>query len=187
MNSNKSDEIIIREANERDAAGVVKYLKQNQDHFRYMISRTCEMDLSVEYERDMIRRHALRENCEFFVAVDGDKIVGMLNFVAGNRLRNSHDGEFGISVDRNYAGMGIGSALVEALIEWATEINMIRRLTLFVMNGNERAISLYQKYGFRIEGVRRRAVRFEDGRVQDLIMMGKLKKEGSNEWIEDTE
>jgi RimJ/RimL family protein N-acetyltransferase len=55
------------------------------------------------------------------------------------------------------------------------------------MNDNEIAIRLYQKFGFRIEGVRRKAVRFEDGRVQDLIMMGKMKKEGSNEWIEDTE
>lgn len=184
---NKTDAIIIREATEKDAAAVVRYLKENQDEFKYMISRTCEMDLSVDFERDMIRRHTLRDNCIFFVAVEGKKVVGMLNFVAGNRLRNAHDGEFGISVDKNYFGIGIGKALVQALIDWATDNDMIKRLTLFVMNDNEIAIGLYQKFGFRIEGVRRKAVRFEDGRIQDLIMMGKMKKEGSNEWIEDTE
>jgi RimJ/RimL family protein N-acetyltransferase len=73
---------------------------------------------------------------------------------------------------------------MDHLMRWGKNNQVIRRMTLFVMHSNKRAISLYQKFGFKIEGVRRQAVRFEDGRVQDLIMMGILKQEGSDEWID---
>ncbi len=182
MKTDKS--VIIREAKESDAKAIIDYLKENQDRFLYMISRTEEMKLDEDYEKQMIKLHAQRENCAFFVALEQDKIIGMLNFVGGNRSRDMHDGEFGLSVKKDYFGRGIGSGLMENLMRWGQNNQVIRRMTLFVMHSNKRAINLYKRFGFSIEGVRRKAVRFEDGRVQDLIMMGILKREGSNEWID---
>lgn len=178
-------EIVVRPAVERDAPQIVKYLKENQDRYRYMISRTDEMNLTPDYEKKMIKLHAQRENCLFLVAVADREVVGVLNFVGGSRLRDRHDGEFGVSVHNELFSMGIGRKLVSYLLNWARENTVLKRVTLFVMNDNKRALEMYKRLGFQIEGVRRKAVRFEGGRVQDLIMMGKLKKEGSNEWTED--
>src|SRR6056297_1851960 len=180
----KEQSIFIREAQERDAKAIIRYIKDNQDRYLYMISKTQEMKLDVAYEKQMIKLHGQRENCVFFIAEQADQVIGMVNFVGGNRSRDMHDGEFGLSVHKDYFGLGIGSKLMDQLMRWGQKSPVIKRMTLFVMHSNKRAINLYKKYGFQIEGVRRKAVRFEDGRVQDLIMMGILKKEGSNEWID---
>ncbi len=181
----KSKGVKIRPAKESDAKAIIEYIKENQDSYLYMISKTSEMDLDPEYEKKMIRLHAKRQNCLFLIAIKGDKVLGISNFVGGNRSRDCHDGEFGLSVHKAHFGEGIGSRLLEALMLWGKRNKVIKRMTLFVMNSNIRAINLYRKYGFKIEGVRKDAVRFEDGRVQDLIMMGILKREGSDEWNAD--
>ncbi|MFP4460777.1 MAG: GNAT family N-acetyltransferase [Thermotogota bacterium] len=181
MQTRKS--ISVRQAKESDAKAIITYIQANQDRYLYMISKTQEMQLDVAYEKKMIRLHDQRENCVFFIALEKDQVVGMLNFVGGNRSRDMHDGEFGLSVHMDYFGKGIGSMLMENLMRWGEKNQVIRRMTLFVMHSNKRAIQLYQRFGFSIEGVRRKAVRFEDGRVQDLVMMGILKEEGSDEWI----
>ncbi|MEA1883868.1 MAG: GNAT family protein [Thermotogota bacterium] len=180
----KAKSVIIREAQESDAKAIIQYIKENQDRFLYMISKTDEMKLDVTYEKQMIKLHDQRENSVFFIAVERDKVIGMLNFVGGNRSRDMHDGEFGLSVHKDYFGRGIGSMLMDQIMRWGQNNKVIKRMTLFVMHSNKRAINLYKRYGFSIEGVRRKAVRFEDGRVQDLIMMGILKREGSDEWID---
>lgn len=50
---------------------------------------------------------------------------------------------------------------------------MIKRLELTVQARNERAIKLYQDFEFEIEGVKKRALRLDDGRYIDLLMMSK--------------
>jgi len=180
----KDKPIIIKEAQESDAQAIIEYLERNQDKYLFMISKTDEMKLNVTYEKQMIKLHGQRENCIFFIAMEGKNVVGMLNFVGGNRSRDMHDGEFGLSVQVDHFGRGIGSMLMDHLMRWGQNNQVIRRMTLFVMHSNKRAINLYKRFGFSIEGTRRQAVRFEDGRVQDLIMMGILKREGSDEWID---
>jgi len=181
---NKDTTIIIRESQESDAKAIIRYIKENQDRYLYMISKTQEMKLDVAYEKQMIKLHGQRDNCVFFIAEQAGQVVGMVNFVGGNRSRDMHDGEFGLSVHKDYFGRGIGSKLMDYLMRWGQKNPVLKRMTLFVMHSNKRAINLYKRYGFQIEGARRKAVRFKDGRVQDLIMMGILKKEGSNEWID---
>src|SRR6056297_1864439 len=181
----KEQSIFIREAQERDAKAIIRYIKDNQDRYLYMISKTQEMKLDVAYEKQMIKLHGQRDNCVFFIAMERDKVIGMVNFVGGNRSRDMHDGEFGLSVHKDYFGRGIGSMLMDYLMRWGQKNPVIKRMTLFVMHSNKRAINLYQKFGFKIEGVRKQAVRFEDGRIQDLVMMGILKEEGCDEWIGD--
>lgn len=180
----KAKSVNIREAQESDAKAIIQYIRENQDRYMYMISKTDEMKLDVAYEKQMIKLHGQRENCVFFIAVERNQVIGMLNFVGGNRSRDMHDGEFGLSVHKDHFGQGVGSMLMDHLMRWGQNNKVIKRMTLFVMHSNKGAINLYKRFGFSIEGVRRKAVRFEDGRIQDLIMMGILKKEGSDEWID---
>jgi len=59
-----------------------------------------------------------------------------------------------IAVLKAYRKQGIGALLLEALIKKAIEYKMIG-LTLEVRVSNQAALSLYEKYGFRIEGYRK--------------------------------
>lgn len=44
--------------------------------------------------------------------------------------------------------------LMEAALDWAEHSNTIRRLELTVQKRNKRAIHIYQKFGFEIEGLK---------------------------------
>ena len=77
----KAKSVIIRKAQESDAKAIIQYIKENQDRFLYMISKTDEMKLDVTYEKQMIKLHDQRENCVFFIAEERDMVVGMLNFL----------------------------------------------------------------------------------------------------------
>lgn len=102
-----------------------------------------------------------------FVAIATDNVVGMLH------VEQSHFGfgEIGMMVARDWRGRGVGSALVEAAINWSRE-HGLHKLTLSVFPHNEAAIGLYRKFGFAEEGRRERQIRRTSGEIWDLIEMG---------------
>ena len=59
-----------------------------------------------------------------------------------------HRGEFAVSVLKCEWGQGIGSMLLEAIIDFAKNIAHAEIISLEVRSDNERAIKLYEKYGF---------------------------------------
>ena len=59
-----------------------------------------------------------------------------------------HRGEFGVSVLKCEWGQGIGSMLLEAIIDFAKNVAHAEIISLEVRSDNERAIKLYEKYGF---------------------------------------
>ena len=80
----------------------------------------------------------------------------------------------GISVHDDFHGRGIGSALLAALIDTADNWLNLRRLELVVYVDNAPALRLYEKFGFVIEGRRRRDV-FRDGEFVDSFIMARLR------------
>jgi ribosomal-protein-alanine acetyltransferase len=58
-----------------------------------------------------------------------------------------------LAVERGSRGRGIGSALLEALVEWARESGF-RTLHLEVRAGNRPALGLYRRFGFAQAGIR---------------------------------
>lgn len=101
------------------------------------------------------------------VAIAGDELVGSL-FVDASR----HGfGELGMTVARPWRGRGVGSALMEAAIEWARERGL-HKLSLAVFAHNEAGLALYRKYGFVEEGRRVQHYRRSSGELWDAIEMG---------------
>jgi RimJ/RimL family protein N-acetyltransferase len=95
----------------------------------------------------------------------------MLTFGGGPRPRNRHAGEFGISVRRAYWSRGIASALIDSLVDWARASAVITKINLRVRTDNMRAIALYERKGFVLEGTITREVRVGD-RYYDHHVMG---------------
>jgi RimJ/RimL family protein N-acetyltransferase len=63
--------------------------------------------------------------------------------------------------------------MMTRVIEWATQNPVIRRLELEVFTTNERAIHVYEKFGFQMEGCKRRAY-YKDGDYVDAYVMALL-------------
>ncbi|MCK6419311.1 MAG: GNAT family N-acetyltransferase [Aquabacterium sp.] len=92
---------------------------------------------------------------------------------AGPAVRRRHAMHLGISVAGHAQGQGVGSALMQALCDYADRWGHVLRLELTVFVDNDRAIALYQRFGFRHEGVHR-GFALRDGAYVDVISMARL-------------
>lgn len=106
------------------------------------------------------------------VAVMGDRIVGQAGLYRYPG-RQAHAGSLGIGVHDAWVGRGIGTALLKTLVDTADRWLGIRRLELTVYTDNLRAIHLYQRFGFVIEGTHR-AYALRDGVYVDAHTMARL-------------
>jgi putative acetyltransferase len=106
------------------------------------------------------------------VALIDGRIVGTAS-VTRYPGRRRHAGGIGMCVHDEFHGRGIGTALLGALIDTADNWLDLKRLELTVFVDNERAIRLYKRFGFAIEGTRR-AEGFRDGRYVDAYGMARL-------------
>jgi RimJ/RimL family protein N-acetyltransferase len=124
---------------------------------------------------DELRAHiqkCIRDGSPRYLALDGERVIGWCDVTSLNRTVFAHSGLLGMGVIDGYRGHGIGKALMTATLD-ATKAAGLTRVELTVREPNQRALKLYEKMGFVIEGVKRRGV-FLDGEYEDLICMAKL-------------
>jgi putative acetyltransferase len=108
------------------------------------------------------------------VACVDDELVGTLSLKHETHPRRRHAGYVGMSVHDLWQGRGIGSALMEAVIELADNWLSLSRLELNVYTDNDAAIHLYEKHGFEIEGTLRDYA-FRDGGFVDSYAMARIR------------
>lgn len=96
----------------------------------------------------------------FVVAEAAGRVVGSCNITRrgpGPGSETAHVGHLGILVDRDYRGIGVGTALMGRALAEARSKFEILLLTVFSIN--ERAQRLYRRYGFTVCGHQPRAVK----------------------------
>lgn len=114
-----------------------------------------------------------RGDLHLVAVVDGEVVGSAGLHAAGVALRRRHVMSLGLGVAPQAQGRGVGKALMAALIDYADNWAQVLRLELGVFVDNERAISLYQRFGFEIEG-RQRAYALRAGRYVDSFAMARL-------------
>jgi RimJ/RimL family protein N-acetyltransferase len=164
------DGLEIVQVCEEDAQKVIEYVNQVGGESDYLSFGENEFKITVEEEREIIRSYRERDNCLMIAARLGEKIVGLLTFEGGRRERLKHRGEFGLTVSKEYWGMGIGKSLIEYMVETVKKKG-ITRIGLQVRADNERAIKLYSNFGFEIEGRLERFMKIKE-KYFDFLQMG---------------
>jgi RimJ/RimL family protein N-acetyltransferase len=96
------------------------------------------------------------------------KVVGSSDVERKTRSM-SHVGELGALVKGGYREAGIGTAMLETLIR-ESRSQGLEILMLRVYSGNDRALHVYEKVGFRETGRVPGAIK-RDGRIRDLVTM----------------
>lgn len=161
----------IRPAKTSDAAAVLRLHRAVLHERRFFITEPEEFRETVDDKVRQIRELDRATNSLFLVARKGPTLVGFLTVRGGQLNRMRHTGKLEIMVADEARGQGIGRALVEAALRWATAHEDVRKLGLAVFADNERAIDLYRSFGFREEGRRSQEYRMEDGRYVDDVLM----------------
>jgi L-amino acid N-acyltransferase YncA len=106
-----------------------------------------------------------------FVAVDDGRVVGSANAYANRPGPGSHVASASFMVDPACSGRGIGRALGERVLEWATEQGFMAMQFNAVVESNLAAVTLWRKLGFDIVGTVPRAFRLPDGTHVGLYVM----------------
>ncbi len=163
--------IIIREAQPEDAEQVIAHVQRlTEEPDIDIVTAPGEFNLTVEEEGQILADYAASNNSIFLVAETGGRIIGLLNCKGGTRRATRHAVTLGLSIAREWRNQGVGGRLMERAIEWAKSTGNITRIELFVFVRNERAIHLYQKFGFVVEGRRQRAIYRNEEYLDDLMM-----------------
>ncbi|WP_155972070.1 GNAT family N-acetyltransferase [Streptococcus ruminantium] len=167
-------EVYFSEAEPADAAAFIDFMNQVARETDYLVMDETGFRFSVD-EMETIFKAGIenpRELC--LLAKVGSEVVGAISVKSSKQFRISHIGNIFIAVKKAYWGHGLGTILLEEVLHWAEEMNLLRRLELTVQVRNQAAVHLYQKLGFVIEGTQVRGARTDEGEWLDLYYMGKL-------------
>jgi RimJ/RimL family protein N-acetyltransferase len=116
----------------------------------------------------------IKQNAVQFVALVDGRVVGWCDISKSDRIVFQHTGTLGVGVIQEYRGNGIGKALIEAALDKARAIGLTR-VELQVRDNNAHALEIYKKFGFQIEGVKKKAILL-DGVYEDSICMALLRE-----------
>jgi RimJ/RimL family protein N-acetyltransferase len=124
---------------------------------------------NVAEERRYLRAIRRYPNAAVFVAEDDGLIVGRLSVARDQHPACRHVADVGLMVAATHRRRGIGTALLEAAVDWARDAG-VRKLELHVFPYNTGAIKLYEHFGFVQEGFRRAHYRRGDEYVDAILM-----------------
>jgi ribosomal-protein-alanine N-acetyltransferase len=122
------------------------------------------LSFTIPWSRDSFEREAVQNDfAHYVVAICEGRVIGYggVWIIAGEgQITN-------IAVHPEFRGIGAAARMLEALIE-ICRAESVTDMTLEVRVSNAPAISLYKKYGFTEEGVRKQF--YHDNKEDALIM-----------------
>lgn len=163
----------IRSAQIEDAEALSELRLQIDGESENLDRVKGEAYIDGESFKSIIKSDSESLNKIFLVAEVNGTLVGFSRCEGNELKRSSHKVEFGVGVLKDYWGYGIGKNLLKASVNWA-DANNIKKITLNVLETNEKAIALYEKNGFKIEGVLQKDKLLSDGNYYNTLLMGRL-------------
>ena len=163
--------IIIRKPDADDAEGIINLISTADKETKFLARNSGEFCTTTEEERTYINSVLSDESQEWYVAEYDDRIIGMCSVGLVNKgERFRHRAEVTYVILRDYCGIGIGGKLMKECLEWCKSKNVLQ-VELDVVSDNERAIRMYEGFGFRITGTIPKAMRYPDGTFADKKFM----------------
>ena len=142
------NDIIIKPMQTAEDADGKAYVHWKAWHETY--SGLIDADYLAKHTLEKCKAITLRTSDTVFVAKDGERVVGFVGCGAYRDKSVVGLGEvYGIYVLEEYQKQGIGYALMNVAVEGLSGYS---KIALWVLRGNEKAISFYKRYGFRFDG-----------------------------------
>lgn len=164
-------QVTIRAAHRSDETGVARFFRQAVQETEFLSMQIDEVGSDAEVGRFL---HAMERSGHslFLVAAVPGMIVGMGQVSFSARRKSRHRAVISVAVSRKLWGLGLGSALLNAMTAFAVGRGATQ-LELTVMADNVRAIALYERFGFKAVGRMPNAYLMSDGGFRDEISMVK--------------
>lgn len=168
------DNVTIKSPTAEDAQSLYIHRLITSQETDFMASYPEELDSDMDSVRASLTAMADSSRSYNVAAFIGDRIIGNLGVAqVRDSLKYRHRAYMGISIQKRYCNLGLGSIMVEIALDQAREIGY-EQMELGAFADNERAIHLYEKFGFRHYGIQPRAFKLKDGSYHDEVIMVKM-------------
>jgi RimJ/RimL family protein N-acetyltransferase len=171
--SEKGNEIVIRYPKWEDLDNMLAYINALIDEDTFInlydkhVTRKEEQESFTKWFKNMQER----KGCSIVGESKGTLIASCGFTCLTGRSKNI--AELGITIHKDYRDEGIGTVLMETLIEEARRIN-VRTLRLNCFENNERALHLYEKVGFKRIGILPEALAYKGTYIGEILMYKNL-------------
>lgn len=163
--------LTLRSLEPEDARETLRVCRQASGETLNLMRYPDEWTITDEREAEMLRNAQSAAKSLMLGAFLEGKMIGMGSFLPlSNADRVRHRAGLGISILKAHWGRGIGSAMMQTLIDEAKK-TALEQLELEAVSTNGRAISLYGRFGF-VEFARHpRMMKYRDGTYADMVLM----------------
>ncbi len=161
--------LVIRHARPDDADASVQYLETVAGETNFLSFGPMECGINAADQRHYLATLEARQRDLLILGLVDGAQVGAASISFGHRPRVAHIGELGLSVLRSHWGLGVGRQLCESAFSIANQRGA-RKINLRVSENNTRAMALYERLGFRREGVQSRGLAIGGLFSADVLM-----------------
>lgn len=163
--------ILLRPPLTGDAEVCIAFLKDVGGETDFLL---CDKDgipgLTLEGEENYLAASRVDPHIAMYLGLVEGKLAAVFDVRPLSRPRIAHVGLVSLSVRKAYWGNGIGALAMETMVAYAKGTDALRSLTLEVREGNDRAIALYERFGFRPVGRHKGRIRVGDAYYDEILM-----------------
>ena len=167
---------VVRAAIDADAVGWTELVRALDVPDASFATEPDERDLDAGRRLETVRARLAHPADLLLVAVEGERIVGYLDVQSYRPRRMAHVAwlHMGVALERRH--QGIGTSLLECVLDWARTHPVIEKVCLGVFATNVPALGLYRRLGFEEEGRGVREFRLGGDRYVDDVRMCRFVK-----------
>ncbi len=166
--------LLIRRAHPEDACEYAEMSAKCYRETRFLSRGEEDGSPTPEILLNFIEEVEQSEHEALLLAIYEEKVVGYGNITAClDRKKMKHKCDLNVSVLKDYWRLGIGKALMVALVDFAKAAGY-EQINLTVANDNDAVVTLYQSLGFMETGKELHAMKHGNGDYSDFILMTKF-------------
>ncbi len=157
--------VLLRPAETKDAAAIVDTTSKVTAEEIYLAAEKARWTVS-----DLAEVIQYMTSYPYIMVVEVDKqIIGHAFVQRGQLKKNCHAAGIGMLLVQGYRNKGIGTKMMEYIEAWSRNLGL-KKLFLSVFHTNKRAIQLYKKSGFVVEGIREGQFLIHGEYVSEVVM-----------------
>ena len=157
----------------------LQHIKKFQDFINSLVEEDVRISrnkkMSLENEKRWLEQtfKSTRKRQQVFLIAECDGMVVGTASVELGKGRMEHVGHLGISIRRDYRGLGIGKFLMRNILKMARKELKPRPkvIRLSVFPDNKPVINLYEKFGFKKVARIPNQIRYKNKIIDEIIML----------------
>jgi len=165
----------LRELSREDIP-IINIWRNDTELIKYLVApfRYINSEVDNKWFDNYMQNRNTNVRCAI-TKIDDDKILGLVSLTNIDFINRC--AEFHIMIgDKQNRGKGIGYFATTEILNHAFYNMNLNRVELEVLENNIPAIKLYEKIGFKQEGIKRKAI-YKNGEFIDVIIMAILKED----------